>query len=167
MVGDEELVSGSDDGTLRMWNIKSGALLSTTSPMGKASVVIPFAFCLSKGILAVGIEGERLLHLYQFAGSQMSLLKQLELESEPLDAIFRADETLLIVGKAPMLICILEPPAFHAKNDILSKIKQEISRSVSRSELDKISRELLWEIVTSKAHEDEDRRKKPKTKEGD
>jgi len=101
------LLSGSGDGTLRVWSYRTGKQISSLvlDPVNNSAIVSPLAFSLKTNTVVVKIEGENHLYLYHLETTgSLNLIQKFQLSAEPFDACFSSDgRTLFIVGKAPLL----------------------------------------------------------------
>lgn len=165
----ELLVSGSGDGTLRLWRYAVGKNIQTLYPVGEttpASNVVPLCYLKSLNIVAVKIEGEKLIRLFKLADDTLSEISQIQLEGEAYDARFNAaDSSLWIVGKhSPVQVFKIEANGVSSEitSDAVANLKKAVPQ-VGAEDFEKISKSFLWSTQMAKHEYTEEPPKKKKT----
>lgn len=91
------VISGSGDGTVKVWNYLEGKLLNSVTPSeSQGAIAIPTAYNKAGSKLVVLVEGGNNVFIYKLDGNQLSLQQTLDVGGVAVDAQFDADGLLWV-----------------------------------------------------------------------
>lgn len=101
------VISGSADGTLRLWNMETGLCLASLVVDNRPAPVTPVACCSVRGVFGVLKKGLPEVNIYSIeeqAEIRFLPLQVLETSWQPIDATFDSKGQLWVVGGSAPLV---------------------------------------------------------------